>query len=87
MVKIELSDEDIVAEYGEPLEFWTWDRQPIDVFMKLASLDVKDTANVIDALRQLVLDEDGKSILSAEQSLPSKVLMRVITRLVEDLGK
>ena len=87
LVKVELNDEDTLKEFGEALEFWTWDRQPMDVFMRLASLDVKDTSNVIDALRQLVLDEDGKPILTEETSLPARVLIRVITRLVDDLGK
>ena len=30
LIKLELDDEDVVKEYGEPLEFWIHDRQPIE---------------------------------------------------------
>lgn len=87
LTKITISDEDIVAEFGEPLEFWTWDRQPMDLFLKLAAIDQTNTASVIDAVRGLILDEDGKPVLDKDVTLPTKVLMRVITEVVESLGK
>lgn len=87
LTKIIISDEDIVAEFGEPLEFWTWDRQPMDLFLKLAAIDQTNTASVIDAVRGLILDEDGKPVLDKDVTLPTKVLMRVITEVVESLGK
>lgn len=87
LVLFKLEDTDIVAEYGEAIEFWSWDRQPIDVFMKLASLDMKNSAAIVDAVQSLVLDEAGKPILTKEITLPTKIMMRVITRLVEELGK
>lgn len=82
-----ISDEDIVAEFGEALEFWTWDRQPMDVFLKLAAIDQTNTSAVITAVRDLVLDEEGKPVLTSDVSLPTKVMMRVITAVVESLGK
>jgi hypothetical protein len=39
LIKRTLNDEDIIKEFGEPLDFYTWDRTPIDQFMKLASVD------------------------------------------------
>jgi hypothetical protein len=38
-------------------------------------------------VRGLVLDEAGKPVLTVEASLPTKVMMRVITAVVESLGK
>lgn len=87
LTKITIADEDIVAEFGEAIEFWSWDRQPMDTFLKLASLDQSNTASVIETVRGLVLDEEGKPVLTGENSLPTKVMMRVITAVVESLGK
>lgn len=87
LIKLTIADDDIVAEFGEALEFWTWDRQPMDVFLKLAAIDQGNTASVIDAVRSLIMDESGKPILDKEAQLPTKVLMRVITTVVESLGK
>jgi hypothetical protein len=87
LVKVTIDDADIVAEFGEPLEFWTWDRQPMDTFLKLASLDQNNTATVIEAVRGLVLDEAGSPVITGEATLPTRVMMRVITSVVESLGK
>ena len=82
-----LSDEETVAEFGGALEFWTWDRQPMDVFLKLAAIDHSNTSTVVEAVRDLVLDENGKPIIKGDVTLPTKVMMRVITAVVESLGK
>jgi hypothetical protein len=87
LIEVTIADEDIVAEFGEALTFWTWDRQPMDVFLKLASVDQSNTTSVIAAVRDLILNEQGEPILVGEVSLPTKVMMRVITSVVESLGK
>lgn len=87
LIEITINDEDIVKEFGEPLSFYTWDRQPINTFIKLAAVDTGDYNSVMDAVKELILDADGQAIISDENILPAKILMRCITRLVEDLGK
>lgn len=87
LIEVTINDADIVEEFGEPLTFWTWDRQPMDVFLKLAAIDQSNTASVIEAVRELILNEDGSPVLTGEDSLPTKVLMRVIVTVVESLGK
>ena len=34
LIKLSIDDEATVKEHGEAIEFWTWDRQPLDTFMK-----------------------------------------------------
>lgn len=87
LIKISIDDEDIVKEFGEPLEFWTWDRQPMDIFLKLSSVDTGNQSAIISSVRELVMDEEGKQILSGEEVLPTWILMRVMTKVVESLGK
>ena len=87
LISVIIDDEDIVAEFGESIEFWTWDRQPMDVFLKLASINPDQTATVIQAVRELILDEQGEPVLTQDHVLPTRVMMRVITRVVDGLGK
>lgn len=87
LIKVTLDDADLVTEYGEAVEFWTWDRQPMNTFMKLAAVDPTDTSSIFGAVRDLVLDESGKPVLSGTATLPTKVMLRVITRVVDGLGK
>jgi hypothetical protein len=87
LIKSTLDDEDIVKEFGEPLEFYTWDRTPIDQFMKLASVDKDNYTSVLDAVTGLIMDKEGNPIINKDTSLPNNVLMKVITKVVEGLGK
>ena len=87
LIKFVLDDEDTVKEFGESLEFYSWDRQPLDVFMQLANAQRDNGGQLIDIVRRLILDEDGKEIISKDVMLPSNVMIRVIAKIVERLGK
>lgn len=87
LIKITLDDDSIVKVHGEPVEFWTWDRQPLEVFMKLANANGTDMAGIIDVVRTLILDENGKQIIQGETMLPSTILIQAIAKITESLGK
>lgn len=87
LIQLSIDNKDIVKEFGEPIEFWTWDRQPLDIFMKLASASQSDPTSIIAVVKTLILDENGKEIISGDNMLPTNVLMQVIAKIVETLGK
>jgi hypothetical protein len=87
LVKMTLDDEEIVKEFGEALEFWIWDRQPIDKFIRLATLKAEDFGQLIAAVNDMVLDEDGSPALKDGETLPTNVMTKLIGKVVETLGK
>jgi hypothetical protein len=87
LIQVTLDDADTIAEQGEAIEFYTWDRQPLDTFMKLAQANQADTASMIGIVRTLILDETGKEIISGDTMLPTALLLRAIQKIVEQLGK
>lgn len=87
LIKVTLDDVDTVKELGESLEFWTWDRQPLDKFMKLASVKQDNPAEIIDIVKELILDENGKVVIKDGVMLPTQILIRIIQKIVETLGK
>jgi hypothetical protein len=87
LIQVVIDDQDIQAEYGEAIEFWTWDRQPMDTFMKMAAVNPDDYSSIVSAVRGLVLDETGAPMLTDKATLPTKVMLRVIAKVVEGLGK
>lgn len=87
LIEVVLNDEEIIKEFSEPLEFYTWDRQPLDVFMKLANANQNDMGQMIDIVRTLILDENGKQVIEKDAMLPTNVLLKAINKIVEQLGK
>lgn len=88
LIEVSIDDEEIIKEYDEALTFYTWDRQPMDVFTRMANLsESNDISGLLDIVRTLVLDEDGKEILTKESTLPTSILMKVINKVTEHLGK
>lgn len=87
LVLVKLEDEATIKEYNEAVEFYTWDRQPMDVFMKLASATQDNTGGIIEIVKTLILDEEGKQILTKDNMLPTHILMRAISKVTEMLGK
>jgi hypothetical protein len=86
LVPISIDSEDIVAEYGEAIEFWTWDRQPLDMFLKLASTQGSDYSEMVRVLKTMILDEEGKEVIDGDFMLPTKVLVAAMSKLTDQLG-
>jgi hypothetical protein len=87
LVKLLIDDEATITEHGEAIEFWTWDRQPLDTFMKLANASQSNTDGMISIVKTLILDENGKEIITGDAMLPASILLKVIGKIVDSLGK
>lgn len=87
LIKVVLDDDETKTELGDELEFWTWDRQPLDKFMKLAATKNDRPDEIIEVVRELILDEQGKVVIQGDVMLPTQILIRVIQKVVETLGK
>jgi len=89
LIKITLDEEAIIEQYGEELEFYTWDRQPMEKYLGLVGTEV--TADNMPALiefcKQMILDETGTPIMQGDEILPSYVMSLAINRVVTNLGK
>lgn len=86
LIKLSLDDEETVKEFGEPIDFWVYDRQKVDTFMRMATMENNDVSIIAELVTELIYDEDGKKIITDETALPVKVMMKVIPKVVESLG-
>lgn len=87
LVQLTLDDEETIKEYGEPLEFYTWDRQPLDVFMRMAVAQQQDSGQMLDLVRTLILDEAGQPVITDTAMVPAGILVKAIGRITDFLGK
>jgi hypothetical protein len=87
LTEIIIDKEELVTKYGEPVSFFILDRLPIDTFTKLASLKQDNIPEMYDVMKDLVLDENGNTIMDDEKVLPVDVLTECILKVSEFLGK
>ena len=87
LIKVSLDDEKTIEEFGEALEFYTWDRQPIDKFVRFASTSTADFGGMVEIMREMILDDTGTPVMNEGTVLPAHILMRAISRVTEQLGK
>jgi hypothetical protein len=59
----------------------------MNVFVKLASVGNDNISDIMNTVIDIVLDENGKPIITKKKTLPTKVLMQVVGKVVELLGK
>jgi hypothetical protein len=86
LIKVELDDEDILKEYGEPLEFWIFDRQPIDKYVEMAKTGSDNIGEMVRIVNNLVLDESGEIIAKDGMVFPGKLMVKILQKVVETLG-
>ena len=87
LIKVTIDDEAIVQAYGEPLDFYVYDRQPMETFLKFASGGGQDVQVMGQIMKDMILDEDGTPVITDGYMLPSNVLVAAFTKLVAQLGK
>jgi len=86
LVKMTLDDEETVKEFGEAIEWWYWDRQPLEKFFKIATGD-NQGETILATMKEMILDESGQPLLKEGDSLPNKIFLKVVAKMSEVLGK
>lgn len=87
LVEISITDPKIVERYGETIEFYVYDRQDLDVYMRMSALKDDDSlATLTSVVKDMIYNESGEPILKEGQTLPLDIMMRVIEETVKHLG-
>jgi hypothetical protein len=87
LVKLTIDKKEIVEKYGDALEFYMYDRQPLDVFAKLANFEQNDSGSIIHLLQTVILDANGEAVMKDGLQLPMDVVTECIKVAGETLGK
>jgi hypothetical protein len=86
LVKVTLDNEDIVERYGEPVDFWIYDRYEMDLYLKLMHNEEKDFVGLSQTIKDMVMDEDGSPIFSDGEIIPADVLTKMVEEVIGHLG-
>jgi len=91
--KFDLEGNPILTQIGEhekyysDITFYTKDRQPLDVYLKLSLRMNKDQEASIELLKELILNKDGNRIIVDDRIPPVNVQVLVMAKVMELLGK
>ena len=87
LIKLTIDAETIVAKYGEPLDFWVWDRQSLDTFAKMSVITEDNALQYTDLLTGMILNEQGEPVMKDNKILPIDVITESIKLVGDTLGK
>ena len=87
LIKVTIKEEAIVEKYGDELDFYVYDRQPLDVFAKLATIKEENPLLFTDMLVDLILNEQGEPVMADGKILPIDVLTEAVKLIGDTLGK
>tara|TARA_R100001460_G_scaffold38649_1_gene73171 strand:+ start:7160 stop:7456 length:297 start_codon:yes stop_codon:yes gene_type:complete len=85
--KITITNETLVEKYGDELDFYVYDRQPLDIFTKLADVQEDNVGEYINILKDIIRNEEGNPVMTEELSLPIDVMTEAMKLIGEHLGK
>jgi hypothetical protein len=88
LIKLTIDNEDMVEKYGEALDFYMYDRQPLHVFSKIAnSSKSEDIGEYLEILMDTILNEDGSPVMDQDNLLPLDLMTESMRLIGEHLGK
>jgi len=87
LIEITIDDKDTVEKYGEAVSFWIYDRHDIETFAKMATVDPDDFSKAAGVVSGLIMDDKGQLICGKGQELPIDIMMKAVTKVIDELGK
>jgi hypothetical protein len=88
LVKLEITDEDIVRDYGEAISFYIMDHIDVSTYFDFYKFQQsQDSDLLMNVLRKLVLKEDGGRAIAEDSVLPVNLTLAVLVKVNDFLGK
>ena len=87
LVELTIDKEELVEKYGDELTFYMYDRQPLDVFTKLANATQDNMGEYMIILKDIIVNEEGQPVMNDDLILPIDLLTEAMKLIGERLGK
>jgi hypothetical protein len=86
--KLEIDDPEVVEAYGESITFYMIDQMDISTYFNFYKLQQSEDGSLLNALlRKIILKEDGKPVLDADEVFPVDITLAILVKINDHLGK
>ena len=76
----------VIEAFGAPIQFWSWDRIPMETYMQLVDADEKDIKIRFEIAKKLILNEDGTVMLVGDEVFTPAIMTEVVAEVFSDMG-
>lgn len=88
LLEITVDDRDIVETYGEPVTFWMTDHIDLNTYFDFYKHQANEDGDALmETLRKIVLNAEGKPVIGEDEVLPTDLTISVLVRINTQLGK
>lgn len=88
VIELQIDNEDIVKQVGEPITFYTKDYLDLSTYFDFYKLqENQNVDHLMTLLRKIVLDKDGNPALADDEILPIEITLAILNKVNEYLGK
>lgn len=88
LVKMIIDDAEIVKDYGDSVTFYIYDNVDISTYFDFYKVQQEqDGVKLQELMRKIILKEDGKPALAADEMLPMDLTLAALVKINENLGK
>ena len=87
LVRVELNNEDVIAEFGDSVIFYMKDYVDISTYFDFYRSQTDNPGGLNSVLRKLVLNAEGQPVMGEDEALPATLAIGALSKISEVLGK
>lgn len=88
LIKLTISEQDIIERFGEPITFYIKDQFGITDYFNFYKLQKQENDELLnELLRRIILKEDGSPAINDGETLPVSVTLAILMNISDFLGK
>lgn len=88
LLKVSCDQPEIIEEFGEAVDFWMFDNVDINTYFDFFKFQqTRDSDNLNQLMRKLILNEAGEQILKEGEMFPVGLSLAALGKIGDNLGK
>lgn len=88
LIELSIDDKQTVEDFGDSITLYMMDQVDLQTYFDFYRKQSEGKPNeLMDVLRKILRDKDGKPVLQDDETIPLSLVAKVIEKVGEQLGK